>query len=170
MRERSPFYGTYRWKKARRVTRIEAHGANTKALATATGLDLADIRREFAKLEQEIADLRSRLHTQRCSLTWRRARMGALDRRSSALLRFRRPPSCDHSVLRRSPELIRRNEWRFPSVHKTKKRARTESIFGEGYRCIGLRDDTHGERIVFIIAIGVGVVMPTGFVLFLLWS
>ena len=78
MRERSPFYGTYRWKKARRVTRIEAHGANTKALATATGLDLADIRREFAKLEQEIADLRSRLDTQRCSLTWRRARMGRL--------------------------------------------------------------------------------------------
>jgi hypothetical protein len=162
MRERSTFHGTYRWKKARRVARIEAHGANTKALATATGLEARTGNRRFA--------VAARHATVLADLAARKDGSPALDRRSSALLRFRRPPSCDHSALRRSPELIRRNEWRFPSVDKTKKRARTESIFGEGYRCIGLRDDTHGERIFFIIAIGIGVVVPTGFVLVLLWS
>jgi chromosome segregation ATPase len=53
-----------RWA-ARIDKRIEAHSANTRNLATAVGLELAAIRREFAKLEQELADLRSRLETQR---------------------------------------------------------------------------------------------------------
>jgi hypothetical protein len=85
----------------RRVARIEAHGANTKARATATGRNLptsgassrsSNRNRRFAVAARHAAVLADR----------RRARLGRCsDRRSSALLRFRRPPSCDHSVLRR---------------------------------------------------------------------